>query len=438
MNNSNDFVITKAGKLKKYKGDEKNIVVPDGIVEIEPVAFSNISGGPLSITLPEGLKKINYNAFIDCRNLININIPEGVTHIGSSAFKGCVSLENITIPNSIQKIEASFSSCTSLRDIVVPDYVVIREKCWKAFSPESKIKYCITNIKRGIELTQTESAFLKRSFTTAVEVAFLQKDIYALSAAFATKKKVSIDVLDSLLDRCDNLQEMREFILEYKNKNYSSDTITKHEAEQQNKEFDITQRSISEWRKIFKFPASPKDEKMTIDGYKSDDEVVVIPGKIGEYTVDAISSRAFKNMTKITEVVIENGISVIGVDAFLNCSGMKKLVLPETLTSIEWGAFARCVSLIEVSIPASVKDFSSGVFAGCDSLQSVIVAEGATIIGEGAFDSCASLKRILIPSSVTTIGFGAFFGCKNLTIYAPVGSYAETYAKENNIPFVSE
>lgn len=59
MNNLNDFVITKAGKLKKYKGDEENVIVPAGIVEIEPVTFSNIFGGPLSITLPEGLKKIN-------------------------------------------------------------------------------------------------------------------------------------------------------------------------------------------------------------------------------------------------------------------------------------------------------------------------------------------------------------------------------------------
>ncbi len=29
----------------------------------------------------------------------------------------------------------------------------------------------------------------------------------------------------------------------------------------------------------------------------------------------------------------------------------------------------------------------------------------------------------------------AFSGCDKLTIYAPTGSYAEAYAKENNIPF---
>jgi hypothetical protein len=39
---------------------------------------------------------------------------------------------------------------------------------------------------------------------------------------------------------------------------------------------------------------------------------------------------------------------------------------------------------------------------------------------------------------VTFIGWGALNTVGNTTIYAPAGSYAETYAKENNIPFVAE
>jgi hypothetical protein len=46
--------------------------------------------------------------------------------------------------------------------------------------------------------------------------------------------------------------------------------------------------------------------------------------------------------------------------------------------------------------------------------------------------------NVSIPGSVTYIGALAFNECPNLTIHAPAGSYAETYAKENNIPFVAE
>jgi hypothetical protein len=40
-------------------------------------------------------------------------------------------------------------------------------------------------------------------------------------------------------------------------------------------------------------------------------------------------------------------------------------------------------------------------------------------------------------SGVATIGDYVFEECP-VSIYAPAGSYAETYAKENNIPFVAE
>ena len=38
---------------------------------------------------------------------------------------------------------------------------------------------------------------------------------------------------------------------------------------------------------------------------------------------------------------------------------------------------------------------------------------------------------------MTNIGDGAFRNCDNLTIKGYTGSYAETYAKENNIPFIA-
>ena len=46
--------------------------------------------------------------------------------------------------------------------------------------------------------------------------------------------------------------------------------------------------------------------------------------------------------------------------------------------------------------------------------------------------------EVAIPAGVTRIEDGAFDDCPNLTIHAPAGSYAETYAKENNIRFEAE
>lgn len=53
-----------------------------------------------------------------------------------------------------------------------------------------------------------------------------------------------------------------------------------------------------------------------------------------------------------------------------------------------------------------------------------------------AFYDCNGLTSISIPEGVTSIGEDAFSLCDNLTIYGTAGSFVETYAKEESIPFV--
>ena len=71
-------------------------------------------------------------------------------------------------------------------------------------------------------------------------------------------------------------------------------------------------------------------------------------------------------------------------------------------------------------------------------METLILCDGITTIGYGAAQGCKKLRLVRIPGSVVEIGNMSFSGCSpELTIYAPAGSYAETYAKENNIPFVA-
>ncbi len=44
----------------------------------------------------------------------------------------------------------------------------------------------------------------------------------------------------------------------------------------------------------------------------------------------------------------------------------------------------------------------------------------------------------MIPEGVESIGGGAFLHCPYLLLHILAGSYAERYAKENNIPFAAE
>ena len=69
--------------------------------------------------------------------------------------------------------------------------------------------------------------------------------------------------------------------------------------------------------------------------------------------------------------------------------------------------------------------------------QFLTIPDSVTAIGEEAFADCGKLKVLVIPGSVTRIEDNAFDCCEDLTIHAPEGSYAQSFAKENNIPFIA-
>ena len=83
-------------------------------------------------------------------------------------------------------------------------------------------------------------------------------------------------------------------------------------------------------------------------------------------------------------------------------------------------------------------EFPEGEFKGFYDPIEIQIPNGTKFIGIAEFKGCKRLKTITIPDSVTRIGENAFNDCPNLTIHAPAGSYAEKYAKENNIPFEAE
>ena len=109
----------------------------------------------------------------------------------------------------------------------------------------------------------------------------------------------------------------------------------------------------------------------------------------------------------------------------------------KSVTKIDNGAFENCTGLTSITIPDSVTEIDGYAFRGCTGLTSINIPDSVAEIGMEAFSDCTGLTSITIPDSVTSIDRGAFENCTGLTIYGVKGSYAETYANENDIPFVS-
>lgn len=142
-NASGDFEIDEEGTLTRYRGFDKNVVIPDGVKAIGDEAFVNDTLME-SVSIPNSVTYIGYEAFSGCTGLKSITIPDSVTETGSGVLYGCSgltsvqlsnkltalsssffsycdSLERITLPNSLKSIGSwAFSSCKKLNDISIP------------------------------------------------------------------------------------------------------------------------------------------------------------------------------------------------------------------------------------------------------------------------------------------------------------------------------
>jgi len=134
----------------------------------------------------------------------------------------------------------------------------------------------------------------------------------------------------------------------------------------------------------FEVQKSADGKSITITGYKGSATGVNIPAKIQNLPVTIIDKEAFFRNTKITGVVISNGVISIGNSAFRDCAYITSVIIPDSVTSIE-----------------------NSAFQSCSRLNGVTIGSGVTKIGNNAFRGCASLTSLTFAGSIPSSGFSA-------------------------------
>ena len=391
--------------LKKYKGGGGDVVVPDMIdgkrvTKIGDYTFrytkEEYYTGIKSITIPEGVTEIGSYVFC-CYYLTSVNIPDSVESMGSALFDSCVSLTAVNIGSGNRNF--------------VNDNGVLYSK-----DKNRLIQYLPYKIDKAYVIPNSVVVIDHSAF----------KDCTVLTSVVVPNSVT--DIGDSAFSGCESLNvvNLPNKITQLKS-NVFSDCIS------------LTSINIPDSvTKIF---------NSAFDGCTSLTEINVDSGNEKFVSFDGVlfskSSGGALRLEKYpvgkeTAIYqIPENVKYITRGAFADCKFIKSIALPKSMTTITSGAFEDCGSLTSVCIPNSITEIEYQAFDSCSALSSVIIPNNVTEIGSSAFQGCRSLTSIFIPENVTTINGSYVFNlCSdNLIIYGITGSYAETYADENNINF---
>ena len=98
-----------------------------------------------------------------------------------------------------------------------------------------------------------------------------------------------------------------------------------------------------------------------------------------------INNIPWRNAVKyfINKVVIEDGITSIGIGTFRETERLTQVVLPDTLTTLDAYAFNGCENLIDVNFPDSLVNVCDSAFDGTTSELQSIVSEKFPNMFEG-------------------------------------------------------
>jgi len=450
-NNGTEYSVTTIGE-SAFKGSAvTSVSMPESITSIDYDAFYECKNLE-SVTLPESLTTLDYDAFNSCQSLKTIKIPSGVTAIPGSCFYCCSSLESVTIPEGVMTIgEYAFCGCNH-KELTLPSTVTMIG-C-SAFVSNNRFQSITCN---------------------ATTPPSLGENVFGYNA-FATVK-----VPLSSIAAYRQAEGWKNFT------NYYGG--------------EVINNGITYWINEKEAMVAAAEATLTEANIPS---AVEFGGN--QYPVIKINDNVFADNTNLTAVTLPDGLVEIGNYAFKSCN-LNALTLPSTITSIGneaflynnnlksiicnaatpptlgynafsiniypvikvpissiaayrkasgWKVFtnyyggemiadgityridengaevvAADSSLTEANIP-SVVEFEgnqypvimivTNVFFGNANLIVVTLPESLTTLGYGAFYKCKSLRAVKIPSGVTAIPDQCFYGCSSLeSVIIPEG-----------------
>ncbi len=399
-NNGTEYSVTKIGEYAFQGSAVTSVSMPECIISIDYNAFKGCQNLE-SVTLPESLTTLGSYAFYSCKLLKTIKIPSGVTAIPSSCFYECSSLENVTIPEGVTTIGGEAFYHCNLNALTLPEsletigiYAFYRNSSLKSVNIPAKVKTIESNAFHNCGLTDL---VIQEGVQTIGDYAFESNSLQNLTLPSTIKS-----IGNGAFRYNNNLQSIicNAVMPPALGDNAFNIEITSS--------IKVPMASIAAYRKAYGWKdfSNYYSGEVVADGitYHIDENGAMvavaeaalteanIPSAVefegNQYAVTKINDKAFSDNTNLTVVTLPDGLVEIGEYAFSGCQNLESVALPESLTTFGYNAFGSCKSLKAVKIPSGVTAIPSSCFSECSSLESVTIPEGVTAIGGTAFYNC--------------------------------------------------
>lgn len=434
-----DF-LCKGTNLIAYLGNEKNVIIPEGITCIgrEDVLFSSAFGGSsvVSVTFPSTLKVVGHYTFYECKDLKTVNMNSGLEKIGSYCFYS-TALETITIPESVKLVGASaFSEAAKLKKVSIKgknirfDQRVFEETPFlKSLYNKDKVAIVDNYLLDAAGYTKTKYVVPSKVTSIAGSAFFLNRNVKEIvmhdnvtllgSEVFRNCENLKKITMSKKLTtipswafvRCDALEEITipESVTSVESMafsglywlekvNFLSKTTNIEAGVFEETPWIAAQQAISPFVIV---------NGVLIDATKASGKVVV------PNTVKIINDEAFAGNEEVTEIVLPDTVVRIDEYAFWSCPNLKSIDLGNSVKKIGESAFKLCPSLTTVVFPDSVEELGSYMFKDSNAVKYVRLPANLKRLEDYVL-SDTSITSLVIPSSVTFIDRYALSYCEKL------------------------
>ncbi len=435
------------------------------VIAIGESAFSGVRFGEnISLTIPEGIKRIEINALKSCSDLQIITLPSSLEVIGASAFQSCTGINMITLPANLGEIgDRAFYGCNNLVEVenkrstpvAIPDNVFsdedmilyipsgaseseYKEKGWnflhvfkgtrqKVTSGDHTYVYGSASINNVILLSST-STDADLTIPSSVIIEGASKDIIAIAKyAFQKNTRLKNLIISSgvkIIDKyafkdCSNLGKVDFPSSLTMIRNYAFDgckSINIINSRIEGSSLFVLEDNVFSPSVVAKDVYIP-DEKSRSD-YESKWARFKNSLRVGTASRGVDDKNDAMHYDYYTTEKKATLVKIMGTD--------KNIEVPDSVTigANKYAVTAIGESLYEenssnkgtletLTISKGIKTIGADAFKGCTGLTSLTLPDSLVAIGKSAFENTKIVSQE-IPNTVETIGANAFRGCTSL------------------------